>query len=133
MLRKFLDRGVNSEERIEVELVEPENFYTHHIVNHIEEVDDKIFIYVKDFGKYEVTKSEVVVDESLGKCIKVTLDRSLDAERFYDREYVDPYFNGENYNPEDDFVYDYLLRISKILEVNFVEEMERSNDEVSSL
>lgn len=125
MLRKIIDRVNDSDERIEVELVEPENFYQHHVVNFIEEIDNNIVIWVKDFGRYIVKSEEVVVDESLGKCIKVKLDASLDEARFYSRDGVDPYFNRENYDPEDDFNYDYLLQIKKIVEVDFIDEIEK--------
>lgn len=125
MLRKIIDRVNDSDERIEVELVEPENFNQHHVVNFIEEIDDNIVIWVKDFGRYIVKSEEVVVDESLGKCIKVKLDTSLDESRFYARDGVDPYFNRENYDPEDDFNYDYLLQIKKIVEVDFIDEIEK--------
>lgn len=125
MLRKIIDRVNNSDERIEIELVEHEKFYQYHVVNNVEEIDGKLHIWVKDFGKYVIESEEVVVDESLGKCIKVKLNKSLDEDRFYSRDGVDPYFNRANYNPEDDFNYEYLLQIKKIVEVNFVEEIEK--------
>lgn len=125
MLRKIIDRVNNSDERIEIELVEQENFYQHHVINNVEEIDGKLHIWVKDFGEFVIESEEVVVDESLGKCIKVKLDRSLDEDRFYSRDHIDPYFNKENYDPADDFNYEYLIQVEKIVEVNFIEEIEK--------
>lgn len=125
MLRKIIDRVNSTDERIEIGLVDKNDSYSYHPINHIEEIDDCMYIFIKDIGGYAVKREEVVVDEKIGKCIKVELEGSLDEIKFYSRDHIDPYFNKENYDPADDFNYEYLIQVEKIVEVNFIEEIEK--------
>lgn len=125
MLGKIIDRINSTDERIEIGLVDKNDSYSYHPINHIEEFDDCICIFIKDIGGFAVKSEEVVVDEKIGKCIKVELEGSLDEIKFYSRDYIDPYFNKENYDPTDDFNYEYLIQVEKIVEVNFIEEIEK--------